>query len=179
MTQLKGFRCLFPATLLFMQWACGDAPPSAIFIEEEISTTFLRTETLATLRLVQEAKQKLPDNPGEAIQVLDEAEASLQHITSYYHPLLDAKERTYNAYGLYARGDSARATGELDLIEKGLLSVAEGADESIAAEIKQPMEALADVRVAMTGTQVEAAASFETLARRLNAMLVKGRLIIR
>ncbi len=145
---------------------------------EETSTTFLATEAGDALTYLQDAKQQLPDHPADAAQSLDRVEKSLSRLLGYYLPLLEARERAHNAYRFYNLGERDSAARELDLIEEKLLGVAKSQGETVALEIKEPLETLEGARVAMTGAPEEVPATLEALARRLNQMLEKGRIFL-
>lgn len=157
---------------------CGSAPDGWTPVMEETSTTFLRTETQAVASEISQAKADLLADPEKAAKELAAAEDRLDHLLTYYLPLLEAREYAYNAYRHHILGDSAQTARELAHVESILIAVAESGHGHLLREMEEPLEALEDARVELRADGREAAKSLKYLATRLNFLLLKGGLVL-
>ncbi len=157
---------------------CRQAPKDWIPVMEETSTRFLETETEAVAARVRSAASHLPANPDGAAADLAAAEIGLQHLLTYYLPLLEAREHAYNAYRNFHLGRTAQTARALDDIEAILTTIAEADRGSLLEEMKEPLEDLEDARVELDADSREAATSLQALATRLNFLLLKGGLVL-
>ena len=145
---------------------------------EETSTAFLEAETQRVLERVRAAREGVMVDPAEAEGTLREAETSLEHLVAYYLPLLQARERAYNAYRSYFLGDEGRTAQELAKIEELLEGMAESASGGRLQELQSLAEVLADARLAVESGPEEGRSALEALARALNQAALKGELIL-
>lgn len=174
----KGFLTGLLLILAGLLSACQGRPEGWTPVLEETSTTFLEVETQRVLERVQAARKEVMADPSGAEATLLEAERSLEHLTDYYLPLLQARERAYNAYRSFFLNDQSRVVQELSRIEVLLEAMAEAASGSRFQEVEALAEALADARVAVEAGEEEGRAALESLARELNQAALKGDLIL-
>jgi hypothetical protein len=155
--------------------ACQDRPEGWTPVLEETSTAFLESETARVLDRVRSAKEGLREDPPAAENTLREAETSLEHLVAYYLPLLQARERAYNAYRSFLLEGVDQELGRIE----GLLErMAVDASGGRLQEIQSLGEVLADARLAVRSGPTNASRSLEALARALNQAAVKGELIL-
>lgn len=157
---------------------CQDRPEGWVPVLEETSTGFLEVETGRALEQVRAARETATTDPAGAEDALRAAETSLEHLMVYYLPLLQARERAYNAYRASFLADKGRAMQELARIEELLESMAEATSGAPLQELQSLGEALEDARLAVESGPEEALSALEVLARRLNQAAVKGDLIL-
>ena len=157
---------------------CSRAPESWLPVLEESSTTFLVTETEAVASRVRSARSHLPANPEDAAADLAAAEDGLDHLLTYYLPLLEARERAYNAYRHFYLGKTEQTARELDEVEAILITVAEAGHGHLLRAMEEPLERLEDARAALEGDTAAAKEALQALATRLNFLLLKGRLVL-
>jgi len=158
--------------------ACNQAPEGWTPVLEETSTTFLRTETEAVAEEVRSAMSHLPADPESAAANLSAAEDGLDHLLTYYLPLLEARERAYNAYRHFYLGQIDKTARELDEIEKTLITIAESNHGHLLREMEDPLEKLEVARAAIEVDDAEATAALQELATRLTFLLLKGGLVL-
>jgi hypothetical protein len=158
--------------------ACQHRPEGWTPVLEETSTAFLEVETQRVLERVRAARKEVMTSPARAEQTLLEAERSLEHLDAYYLPLLQARERAYNAYRSLFLNDHGRVVQELTRIEGLLEGMAETASGSRFQEIESLAEVLADARVAVEAGEEEGRPALEALARALNQAALKGELVL-
>ena len=161
-----------------ISWACQDRPEGWTPVLEETSTAFLETETERVLERVRTAREQITSDPAGAEGALQDAERSLEHLMAYYLPLLQARERAYNAYRSFHLDDHARVARELGEIESLLEVMANHASGVRLQEIQTLAEALADAQVAVESSPAEARPALESLARALNQAALKGDLVL-
>jgi predicted transcriptional regulator len=145
---------------------------------EETSTAFLEAETQRVLERVRAAREEVAADPSGAEESLRHAESSLEHLIAYYLPVLQARERAYNAYRSFLLEDQGRVARELAQIETLLEGMAETASGPRLQEIEHLAEVLADARVAVESGPQEGRPALESLARTLNQAALKGELIL-
>jgi hypothetical protein len=102
----------------------------------------------------------------------------LDHLLRYYLPLLDARERSYNAYRHFYLGETDQTLRELDEIEALLLGVSELDDGRLLDEMQDPLEKVEDARAALRVGSGQAADDLEALATTLNFLVLKGELVL-
>jgi len=164
---------------LGLLWGCNETPRGWTPVMEETSTTFLEEETGRVLEHVQEALQRVGDDPGGIAPELERAESRLEHLLDYYLPLVQARERAYNAYRMFYLGDEAGVSRELAAVEDILASMAEKADGQRLTEIESLAETVASTRMATASGTDQGQKALEALARLLNQAAVKGDLVLR
>jgi hypothetical protein len=159
--------------------ACQPTGSSCPAIVISPGVPFLEKEVERALESLREARGSLP--PGElggARGGLDDAEAALSRLQTYYLPLLEARLRASNAHQLAAGGDLRKAADELDRIEQGLVGLARKGGGEMGREVRDPLDLLEEARLALVESSPEAPARLEALAERLELMLLKGDLVL-
>lgn len=157
---------------------CGRAPEGWTPVLEESSTAFLQTETEAVAAHVRLAQAQLPVDPESAAAELAAADDGLDHLLTYYLPLLEARERSYNAYRYHYLDQPEQTARELEEIERLLLEVAEVGHGHLLREMEEPLDKLENARAALEVDHDEASKSLGELASRLNFLLLKGDLVL-
>jgi len=142
------------------------------------SVSFLESEVERALHSLREAREVLPAQGGDAGESLDQAEAALLRLQGYYLPLLETRLRASNAHQLAAAGDLSGAETELEHIEEALLSVARTGGTEMGREVRDPLDLIEEARIALAESSPEAPARLESLAERLELMLLKGDLVL-
>ena len=165
--------------LLILSQACSDREGGWAPVLEETSTDFLTAEVGQALDRVEAVRSALPQDPETAAAAAAEAEAALRRLSGYYLPVLEARERSYNAYRHHLMGEDERTLGELERVEEILLELGEGQGEFMVHELEHPLELVSDAKLAVAGTSDEADRLLEELSVELHDMLVKGGLIVR
>jgi chromosome segregation ATPase len=158
--------------------ACTAGPDGWTPVLEETSTGFLRTETQAVALHVSSALADLREDPDKATSELEAAEDRLDHLTTYYLPLLAAREHSYNAYRHFYLGEIDKTNRDLDSIEELLMSVSESDPGHLLREMESPLETLETARAALEVDGDKAATALRELATRLDFLLVKGDLVL-
>jgi hypothetical protein len=164
---------------LLLLAACGGPQEIQTEMPELNSAGSLRTEIDRALREVQEARAGLDPKSVKAQQPLDAAAASLQRLADYYVPVLVARDDAYNAYRLFRMNDKNGAVREIDVAVNILEKTAEAGDESLSKTIQQPLEALGEAKLAVNGDRPDAGPTLQRVVYLLNAMIVKGGLVVR
>ena len=157
---------------------CNRAPAGWTPVLEQTSTAFLKTETEEVASHVRLARAELPTKPAKAAAELAKAEDGLDHLLTYYLPVLDARERAYNAYRHYQLGRTQETNRELEEVETILMGIAETGHGHLLREMEQPLETLEDARAALDVDSDEATEALRTLAARLNFLLLRGGLVL-
>lgn len=158
--------------------ACQGIEPSGSAIVMNPAVPFLNSEVDRALQSLREARGALPDASADAREALDETEAALERLRTYYLPLLVARQRASNAWRLAASGDLGKAEGELGHIETTLLALAQSGGQEMSREVEEPLDLLEEARLALARGSPEAPARLEGLDERLEFMLLKGDLIL-
>lgn len=179
MSYRKGLPNLCLALLTLSASGCAQNPEGWIPVLEETSVHVLQTKTETVMAHLHVAQEKIRTDPHDAEEALDSAQEELERISAYYLPLLDARERSYNAYRFYYLKETKRATSELDHIEKTLISMAEVGGPPLVRELEKPLEMLADAKAAIAADPEEAPELLSALANRLNLMFLKIELVIK
>jgi len=179
MTSLIRQSTIVAGTLaLLVAAGCSRQPESWIPVMEETSTGFLVTEAETIASRVRSASAQLPADPEAAAADLAAAQSGLDHLLAYYLPLLEARERAYNAYRHFYLGRTDQTLDELDQVEAILMKVA-GADQGrLVREMEVPLEKIEDARVGLGGDAPEAAEALQALATRLTFLLLRGGLVL-
>ena len=156
---------------------CGGTAAPAKVPPELTSTRALTAEAEQAVEAVRQARSQIESLPEDAEQAFARAEAAVLRLSTYYLPLLEARELAYNAYRAHALGDEGLCKSELDRTEEALMGVAEGLGEPLAEELQGSLEALTDARIALAGAPEQASDRLEGLLERLNLIIVKGELM--
>ncbi len=164
--------------MVFTLHGCGGEDEGWAPVLERTSTTFLQTEAERALQQVRLALERIDSERSELEEILLSAEMTLEHLSDYYLPLLEARELAYNAYRFHTFGEDARTLDELEQIEEILLRLQETSGGRLGPELVEPLGTVEQIRVALAGTGSGATRLLEDLARRLNQMALKGELIL-
>lgn len=175
---LMSFRLKLVFGIILLLLGCDQGPKGWTPVLEETSTVFLETETSRLAGHVEAALVNLRNDPEEAEAALREASASLKHLRSYYLPLFQAREQAYNAYRYLFLGDDTRCVEELGKIRETLDGMVGAVEGGALLELTSLAEMVADARIAALAEPKEAAPMLESLARRLDMVVLKGSLII-
>ena len=166
-------------TLLSLAAGCEQGPEGWTPVLEETSTVFMELETQRLMGHVQRAIETLESDPQGARAELRDAESTLEHLLDYYLPLVDARERAYNAYRRFFLEDEAGVAEDLAEIEEILTEMAENAEGQRLLEIESLGESVATTRMATAAGGGQGQEALESLARRLNQAALKGDLILK
>lgn len=164
--------------LLVTLVGCGRSPKGWTPVLEQTSTAFLQTEIENVASRLEVVRDSLGTEPENASSALEQAEDSVEHLLTYYLPLLEARERAYNAYRHFILDEKARTAAELDQVETILMDITERGHGHLLREMEIPLERLEDARVALDVNAAEASKELETLAAELNFLLLKGGLVL-
>jgi len=143
---------------------------------EETSTRLLKQEADAALRFVDAARADLVGSEGPAAEHLSSATRALQRLTLYYLPLLDARERIYNAHRFLYYGETGRAERELNAVEQILDHVVEVGGHQLFTVLTPSLDLVGEAKAAIRGAPSEAPRLLKDLAIKLNLATLKGEL---
>ena len=143
---------------------------------EETSTRFLQQEAEEALRLVDAAYSDLAGTEGPAKGRLSEAADALRRLTVYYLPLLEARERVYNAHRFFYYGESARADAEIKTVEQILDGVVELGGARLLRVLSPAIDLVGEAQAAIHGAPEEVPQLLRDLAIKLNLATLKGEL---
>ena len=143
---------------------------------EETSTRFLQTEVDEALRLVRSAEGDLRRNPERAEVRLDEAARDLERMSKYYLPLLEARERAYDAHRFLYHGKRHRAIEEIEAVEEILDRVAETGGTTLQPVMKEALDLVSEAKAGVMAQSANAPEVIKSLAIKLNYMAQKSRL---
>lgn len=164
---------------LLLLAACGRQQEVRTEMPELNSVGSLRTEIDRALREVEEARAGLGRESVKAGQALDAAAESLHRIAGYYVPVLQARDGAYNAYRLFRLNDKGGAVKEIDVAANLLVKTAGTGGASLSKTIQEPLEALGEAKLAVTGNRADAGPTLQRAVYLLNEMIVKGGLVAR
>jgi hypothetical protein len=153
-----------------------EAPAPAVVVDPEVP--FLDSEVDRALTSLREAREAVPGEDAQARRHLDEAEAALLRLQTYYLPLLEARQRASNARQLAVHGDLHRAEEQLGLVETTLLDLARGGGGDLARQVAEPLDLVEEARLALTQASPDAPARLADLTERLELLLLKGDLVL-
>ena len=175
-TSRHGTQLVILGTLLLFAGGCkqphqGWEPPL-----EETSTRFLQTQVEKALRFVRSAQDDVRSNPEKVEQRLDGAVRALEGMSRYYLPLLEARERTYDAHRFLYHGERHRARSEIEAVEKILDTVAAAGGTSLQPTMKDPLDLVSEAKAAVIAKSENAPELIKSLAIKLNLMALKGQL---
>jgi len=145
---------------------------------EVSSTRLLQQEADVALRLVGAARADLAGSNGPADERLSGAVRALERLTVYYLPLLEAKERTYNAHRFLFYGERGRADTELTIVREILDGTVEAGGEPLLELFVPALDLVGEAQAAVRGAPEKAPAILKELAVKLNLMLLKGDLAL-
>jgi hypothetical protein len=160
--------------------ACTSRPAPLPFppLLQDSGLGSLSDEMETALRSLDEARASLASSPENAEAALDRVEQALHRTRYFYLPVLLARDGVDNAYHLAAAGDTTGAQDQLSVAEKTLLDLAQGGDDHVARELREPLDLLEEARVALATGAAQRADRLAELSHRLTLMLTKGRLIV-
>jgi hypothetical protein len=171
-----GTQSLILGTLLLVAGGCNQPHPGWEPPLEETSTRFLQARVEEALQLVRGARGDVRSDPGEVEQQLDGALRTLEQMSKYYLPLLEARERTYDAHRFLYYGETLRARTEIEAVEEILDRVAETGGPALEPVMKEPLDLVSEAKAALLATSDNAPDLIKSLAITLNFMALKGAL---
>jgi hypothetical protein len=145
---------------------------------EETSTRFLQSQVDETLQFVRGAQTAIRVDPEQVEQRLDGAVRTLERMSKYYLPLLEAREHAYNAHRLLYLDAKHRAKTEIQAVEDILGSVAEHGGARILPAIEEPLDLVSEAKAAVMARSDRAPDLIKSLAVKLNYLALKGELEI-
>lgn len=166
------------ALLPFSVSGCAQQTEGWTPVLEETSVDVLQAKTEKVMNYLHVAQTKIHADLPDAKEALDSAEEELRSVTAYYLPLLDARERSYNAYRFYYLRENERAVAELDRVEQALTRMAEDGSPQLVKELERPLESLADARTAILADPEAAPGLLRELATKLNLMFLRIELVL-
>lgn len=143
---------------------------------EETSTRLLQQEAEKALHRVESARNALEENEEQAAERLAEASRALERLSRYYLPLLEAKERVYNAHRFVYYGETGRAEAEINRVQRILNGVVEAGGERLFKVLTPALDLVGEAKAAIRGAPEEAPHLLRDLAVRLNLASLKGEL---
>jgi hypothetical protein len=164
------------ATLLLFAAGCTQPHPGWEPPLEETSTRFLQTEVEEALLFVRGARTDFPGEPEQVERQLDGATRALERLSRYYLPLLEARERTYDAHRFLYQGEIHRAATEIESVEEILDRVAGTGGTKLQTAMKEPLDLVSEARAAVMAKSEEASDLLRSLAIKLNFMTQRSRL---
>lgn len=165
-----GFALLVGGTLLAA--GCGDELPADWTpVLETTSTSYLHDEIVRALVELEEARSSLPADPDAVTEHLDATEVHLQRLRDVYLPLLDARERAYNAYRLHYLGRDTDAISQVVKIRTMILAVSHQKNESFLTELERIQELVADARLRLEAGSPSATDALRALALELDDVM--------
>jgi chromosome segregation ATPase len=139
---------------------------------------YLSSEVDRALHSLRDARRDVTAEVPAAREALDEAEAALVRLQAYYLPVLEARQRAFNARLHAVNGELGKAESELGRIEAILLALARSGGEDVGRQIEEPLDLVEEARIALARSSPDAPARLEALAERLELMLFKGDLVL-
>ncbi len=130
------------------------------------------------LQFVRGAQDDVATDPGQAEEELGGAVRALERMSMYYLPLLEARERTYDAHRFLYFGENQRARTEIQAVEEILDAVAETGGPKLLPAMKEPLDLVSEAKAAVMATSDKAPDLIKSLALKLNYMALKGKLEI-
>jgi hypothetical protein len=160
--------------LLFVSIGCsqphqGWEPPL-----EETSTRFLQSQVDESLRIVRSAQGEAGAHPEQVEDKLDAAARVLELMSGYYLPLLEARQRTYDAHRLLYYGDRHGTRSEIEAVERLLDEVAKFGGTALAPAMKKPLDLVSEAKAAVIAGSDNAPDLIRSLAIDLNDMMLTG-----
>jgi len=141
---------------------------------EETSTRFLQGQVEEALQLVRASRAVVRNNPEQAEQKLDGSVRALERMSRYYLPLLEARERAYDAHRFLYYGELHRASAEIEAVEKILDNVAKEGGPALQPAMQEPLDLVSEAKGAVLASSKDAPDRIKTLAIKLNLMALKG-----
>jgi hypothetical protein len=171
---INGARLLVLGGLLLASQGCKQPHPGWEPPLEETSTRFLQAQVDEALGFVQRAQRDLRGDPGQAEAKLRDAARALERMSGYYLPLLEARERAYDAHRFLYYGETSRARAELEAVEEILDTVAETGGPVLQPALREPLDLASEAKAAVIAGTDNAADSIRTLTILLNQMALRG-----
>jgi hypothetical protein len=136
----------------------------------------LQQEAEEALHLVDTARATLDQGEDQAAERLVEAAQALERLSRYYLPLLEARERVYNAHRFVYYGETGRAEAEIKRVERILNDVVEVGGQRLFKVLTPALDLVGEAKPAIRGAPEEAPHLLRELAVRLNLASLKGEL---
>lgn len=164
------------AALAWLSGACHEEPPGWSPMWTDSSVRVLQDRLEAALDEVEHARQE----PSGAPEALERARGHLEVLRVYHLPLLEARERTANAYRYHLLGRPEKSAEELDAV-RTLLDVIGDGRPRVARELEQPLETLLHLGTLLDaeGSDEEIRARFERLLGEIHALELKAHLALK
>ncbi|MHC4516817.1 MAG: hypothetical protein ACYS5W_24425, partial [Planctomycetota bacterium] len=89
---------LIIGTLLLVASGCKQPDERLEPPFEETSTRVIQSQVEEALELLRSVQGEIQSNPEQVEENLDGAVRDMERLSKYYLPLLEARERTYNAH---------------------------------------------------------------------------------
>ncbi|MDX1384968.1 MAG: hypothetical protein R3190_15045 [Thermoanaerobaculia bacterium] len=167
--------CAAVAVLL----ACEHRGTGALDPLEETASHAMKAQAEVAARQLRSARESVASRPDLAAADIEAAASSIDNLVTYYLPLLDAREKAYNAYGHLQNGEQGSARLDLERLEEILSAMARARPTAELEAIQPPLERAASARAALADDPEEAAAAIRFVAIRLNQLLTKGDLVLK
>lgn len=145
---------------------------------EETSTRVIQSRVEEALQLVRKAQGEIRSNPEQVEESLNGAVRDMERLSKYHLPLLEARERTYNAHRFLYYRERQRAITELEAVEDILDRVAATGGTALQPAMKEPLDLVSEAKAAVMGDSENAPDLVKSLAIKLNFMALKGRLAL-
>lgn len=144
---------------------------------QETSTRFLQEKVDEVRALVEAARQELPPGSDDAREPLSRAASKVRLLSEYYLPMLEARQRTYDAHRFFYYGETSRAETEIDAVETILDKIAEAGGSELFRELKRPLDLVGEAKSAMRGAPAKAPGLLKELAVELNSTALRADLV--
>jgi hypothetical protein len=143
---------------------------------ENTSTRFLQDQAEEALRFVRTAQDDARSSPGQVGATLDGAVRALERISRFYLPLLEARERAYDAHRFLYFGETHRARTEIEAVEEMLDEVAQAGGPALQPVMKDVLDLVSETKAAVIATSSNAPDLIRSLVIKLNQMALRGAL---
>ena len=101
---------------------------------------------------------------------------ALERMSKYCLPLLEARQRSYDAHRFLYLGEKHRARTEIQAVEHILDEVAEAAGPKLLPAIKEPLDLVSEAKAAVMATSDKTPGLVKSLALKLHYLTLKGEL---
>ena len=140
----------------------------------QLSTDFLQQQTAEILRLVRDSRDRIRSEPAKAEDQLQWAVGFVERLDGFYLPLLEARERAYDAMDALEDGDTAQAIRQLDHVARILGNIVDTGDRVWLDELTDPLDLVKEATEALAGGSRRAPEALPELALKLNGLLLEG-----
>jgi len=165
------------AALLALGAGAGCSPPRPA-PQQDLSDREVREESARALAAAREARRELPAHPEAAAAALDRALASLECVHYFHLPVVEARDRAFNAARHLARGEKRQALEEVEEIEAVLHEAARGGGPPVSRALARPLDLAAHAARSLEAGSPAAAGNLDALARELNLLEIHSDLAV-